>query len=318
MTDNTFNLDELNELKQAYQLIDEKLDGKEIVTPEQIRKASLKNISIFKRMYKFSTTWSLFAITPLLVLIFAFSPNMTTIGFWILGTYLVIDFLLHFLLMRRMKRVDHSELDLRTLLNEESFYNKSAFALTCVGFAFWIVFNYFFLGIIASVAMLVFFILTIGTKTKFFTRKINFREITIPEPKEPGKFRKAMSWLFIGLMAILTLIFAGGIIYNAIGGTMSLMEFLSRAGFIIITAAFVVNFMVLDKYRKGLAGKVSMAITIAVVAGLLMSAIPVVHTAIVSHTFDNGALSPILMGFLTLFLNGTIRNMKDIRNIRNK
>ena len=36
MTDNTFNLDELNELKQAYQLIDEKLDGKEIVTPEQI------------------------------------------------------------------------------------------------------------------------------------------------------------------------------------------------------------------------------------------------------------------------------------------
>ena len=156
MTDNTFNLDELNELKQAYQLIDEKLDGKEIVTPEQIRKASLKNISIFKRMYKFSTTWSLFAITPLLVLIFAFSPNMTTIGFWILGTYLVIDFLLHFLLMRRMKRVDHSELDLRTLLNEESFYNKSAFALTCVGFAFWIVFNYFFLGIIASVAMMVF------------------------------------------------------------------------------------------------------------------------------------------------------------------
>ena len=300
MTDNTFNLDELNELKQAYQLIDEKLDGKEIVTPEQIRKASLKNISIFKRMYKFSTTWSLFAITPLLVLIFAFSPNMTTIGFWILGTYLVIDFLLHFLLMRRMKRVDHSELDLRTLLNEESFYNKSAFALTCVGFA------------------LVFFILTIGTKTKFFTRKINFREITIPEPKEPGKFRKAMSWLFIGLMAILTLIFAGGIIYNAIGGTMSLMEFLSRAGFIIITAAFVVNFMFLDKYRKGQAGKVSMAITIAVVAGLLMSAIPVVHTAIVSHTFDNGALSPILMGFLTLFLNGIIRNMKDIRNIRNK
>jgi hypothetical protein len=115
MTDNTFNLSELDELKQAYQLIDEKLDGKEIVTPEQIRKASLKNISIFKRMYKFSTTWSLFAITPLLVLIFAFSPNMTTTGFWILGIYLTIDFLLHFLLMRRIKLVDHSELDLRTL-----------------------------------------------------------------------------------------------------------------------------------------------------------------------------------------------------------
>ena len=55
MTDNTFNLDELNELKQAYHLIDEKLDGKEIVTPEQIRKVTLKNISIFKTMFKFST-----------------------------------------------------------------------------------------------------------------------------------------------------------------------------------------------------------------------------------------------------------------------
>ena len=311
MTDNTFNLDELNELKQAYQLIDEKLDGKEIVTPEQIRKASLKNISIFKRMHKFSTTWSLFAITPLLVLIFAFSPNMTTTGFWILGIYLTIDFLLHFLLMCRIKLVDHSELDLRTLLNEESFYSKSAFALTCVGFAFWIVFNYFFLGIIASVAMLVFFILTIGTKTKFFTRKINFREITIPEPKEPGKFRKVMTWFFIGLLIIITLIFAGGFIYNAIGGTISPMELLTSAGFIIITAAFVVNALFLDKYRKGQAGKVSMTITIAVVTGMLMTTIPIVYTAIVRHTFNNGVLSPLLIGFLTLFLNGTIKNLRN-------
>ena len=181
MTDNTFNLDELNELKQAYQLIDEKLDGKEIVTPEQIRTVTLKNISNFKRLFKFTTSWSLYAFTPLLILMFAFSPKITATGIWVLCIYLAIDILLHFLLIRKMNSVDHSELDLRTLLSEEIFYNKSAFALSCAGFAFWIVFNYFFLGIGAAIAMLVLFILTIGAKTKFFTRKINYRELVIPE-----------------------------------------------------------------------------------------------------------------------------------------
>ena len=98
MTDNTFNLDELNELKQAYQLIDEKLDGKEIVTPEQIRTVTLKNINIFTRLFKFSTTWSLYALTPILILTFAFSPKITATGIWILCIYLAIDILLHILL----------------------------------------------------------------------------------------------------------------------------------------------------------------------------------------------------------------------------
>ena len=310
MTDNTFNLDELNELKQAYHLIDEKLDGKEIVTPEQIRTVTLKNISNFKRLFKFTTSWSLYAFTPILILMFAFSPRITAIGMWILGIYLGIDILLHFFLIRKMNRVDHSELDLRTLLSEEIFYNKSAFALSCAGFAFWIVFNYFFLGIGAAIAMLVLFILTIGAKTKFFTRKINYRELVIPEYKEPGKFRKAVSWFLIGLMIILGLIFIAGFIYNAIGG-ISLMEFLSRAGYIILLIAFIVNFLFIDKYRKGMADKIFRVITITVAVGLVMSAIPIANTVIINHTFNNGDLSPLLMGFLILGLNGIIKNTRN-------
>ena len=303
MTDNTFNLDELNELKQAYQLIDEKLDGKEIVTPEQIRKATLKNIGIFTRLFKISTTWSLYALTPILILTFAFSPKITATGIWILCIYLAIDILLHILLIRKMNSVDHSELDLRTLLSNELFYNKSAFALSCVGFAFWIVFNYFFLGMGASIAMLVFFLFTIGAKTKFFTQKINFREITLPEYKEPGKFRKAMTWFFLGIMIIVTLLLAGGIIYNAIGGTISPMEILSRAGFIIITIAFVVNVPFLKKYRNGQAGTMSKAITISVAVGMAMTVIPVVNSYIINHTINSAELTPLLIGILTLFIN---------------
>ena len=62
MTDNTFNLDELNELKQTYQLIDEKLDGKEIVTAEQIRTVTLKNIGFFKRVFKREFSWTYLAL----------------------------------------------------------------------------------------------------------------------------------------------------------------------------------------------------------------------------------------------------------------
>ena len=310
MTDNTFNLDELNELKQAYQLIDEKLDGKEIVTPEQIRTVTLKNISNFKRLFKFTTSWSLYAFTPILILMFAFSPRITATGIWVLCIYLGIDILLHFLLIRKMNSVDHSELDLRTLLSEEIFYNKSAFALSCAGFAFWIVFNYFFLGIGAAIAMLVLFILTIGAKTKFFTRKINYRQLVIPEYKEPGKFRKAVSWFLIGLLIILGLIFIAGFIYNAIGG-ISLMEFLSRAGYIILLIAFIVNFLFIDKYRKGMADKIFRVITIAVAVGLVISAIPIANTVIINHTFNNGDLSPLLMGFLILGFNGIIKNTRS-------
>ncbi len=231
MTDNTFNLDELQELKQAYQLIDQKLDGKEIVTPEQIRKVTLKNISIFKTMFKFSTSWSLFAFTPILIFIFAFSPLMTATGMWILGIYLAVELSLHFLLIRKMNRVDHSELDLRTLLSEESLYTKSAFALSCAGFAFWIVFNYFYMGIGASIAMLVLFILAIGSRTRFFTKKVSIRELTLPvEPKEPGKLRKAISWFFLSILIIVTLILGAGLIYNTVGGTVNPMEFLTSAG----------------------------------------------------------------------------------------
>ena len=318
MTDNTFNLDELNELKQAYQLIDEKLDGKEIVTPDQIRKATLQNISIFKNMFKMGTSWALFAFTPLLIITFAFSPNMSATGIWILCIYLAIDLLLHFLLIRKMNRMDHSELDLRTLLSEESFFTKSAFALSCAGFIFWIVFNYFFLGIGASIAMLVFFLLLIGTKTKFFTRKINYREVAIPEYKEPGKFRKAVTWFLLGIMIIITLILAGGYIYNLVGGTMTAMELLSNAGYIILITAFTINTLFINKYRNGQAAKISRAITITVAVGMVMSAIPIVNSAVINHCLNKGDFLPFLIGILTLFMNSSIRNYRNIRNIRNK
>ena len=312
MTDNTFNLDELNELKQAYQLIDEKLDGKEIVTPEQIRKVTLKNISIFKTMFKFSTSWSLFAFTPILIFIFAFSPKITATGMWILGIYLAVELALHFLLIRKMNRVDHSELDLRTLLSEESLYTKSAFALSCAGFAFWIVFNYFYMGIGASIAMLVLFILAIGSRTRFFTKKVSVRELTLPvEPKEPGKLRKAISWFFLSILIIVTLILGAGLIYNTVGGTVNPMEFLTSAGRVIIYIAFAVNFLFLERYRKGLADKLFRVITIAIIVGMVLSAIPIAHSIVINQTFNNGTLSPLLIGTLALFIDGTIKRTRN-------
>ena len=312
MTDNTFNLDELQELKQAYQLIDQKLDGKEIVTPEQIRKVTLKNISIFKTMFKFSTSWSLFAFTPILIFIFAFSPLMTATGMWILGIYLAVELALHFLLIRKMNRVDHSELDLRTLLSEESLYTKSAFALSCAGFAFWIVFNYFYMGIGASIAMAVIFILAIGSRTRFFTKKVSVRELTLPvEPKEPGKIRKAISWFFLSILIIVTLILGAGLIYNTVGGTVNPMEFLTSAGSVIVYIAFAVNFLFLERYRKGLADKLFRVITIAIIVGMVLSAIPIAHSIVINQTFNNGTLSPLLIGTLALFIDGTIKRTRN-------
>ena len=161
--------------------------------------------------------------------------------------------------------------------------------------------------------MLVLFLFAIGTKTKFFTRKINFREIVIPEYKEPGKFRKAVTWFFLGILIIITLIFTAGIIYNAIGGTLSPMEFLARAGYIIITIAFIVNALFLGKYRKGEGQKMSKVITITVAVGMVMVAIPIVNSFIINHTINSGELSPLFIGILTLFLSKITGFYKNIK-----
>ena len=40
MTNENIKLEELEELRETFQLMDEKLDSQEIVTPEQIREAT--------------------------------------------------------------------------------------------------------------------------------------------------------------------------------------------------------------------------------------------------------------------------------------
>ncbi len=131
------------------------------------------------------------------------------------------------------------------------------------------------------------------------------------EPKEPGKFRKAMSWFFLSILIIVTLILGAGLIYNTVGGTVNPMEFLTSAGSVIIYIAFAVNFLFLERYRKGLADKLFRVITIAIIVGIVLSAIPIAHSIVINQTFNNGTLSPLLIGTLALFIDGTIKRTRN-------
>ena len=116
-----------------------------------------------------------------------------------------------------------------------------------------------------------------------------------------------MSWFFLSILIIVTLILGAGLIYNTVGGTVNPMEFLTSAGRVIIYIAFAVNFLFLERYRKGLADKLFRVITIAIIVGMVLSAIPIAHSIVINQTFNNGTLSPLLIGTLALFIDGTIK-----------
>ena len=304
MTDNTFNLDELNELKQAYQLIDEKLDGKEIVTTEQIRTVTLKNISFFKRVFKRDFSWTYLAFMPLLILVFAIEHVLTQKAICVLGIYLLVEFLLRFMLIRKMNRVDHSTLDLKTMLEEENSYMKASIAIACFGYLFWTAFNYIFISSTVAIVFLVIVLLMLLTKTDFFRKRFNIRTIATPvEPSEPGKIRRIFLWITSTLLAVVIILMLTGVGYNVFNGNINLMELCHRAGMIICCIALVLQGFFLKKIRRGEAQTLAKITSILLIIAIVLSLISVVNLLITKSTVEYTQTFPLLIGILVLYSN---------------
>ena len=295
MTDNTFNLDELNELKQAYQLIDEKLDGKEIVTPEQIRTVTLENISFFKRAFKRDFSWSYLAFIPILFIYLAINHDLTVTSICVLGVYVLIEFTLRVLLIRKMNRADLSALDLKTLLQEESNYRKADIGIACFTCIYWTVFNF-----------LVFFFLSILFRTDFFKKGINLRTLTASaDVSEPGMFRRIYLWVLSSILSLILIIMIIGYAKNVITGQIDLMAICSRAGMIIICIAMVIDGFFLKKIRMGQARTLAKVIIVLSIIAIVITLIPVAQLLITKTAIEFIDFFPIVLGLLLIYSNTT-------------
>lgn len=307
MSDKNLNLSELDELKQAYHLIDEKLDDKEIVTPEQIRTVTLNNISFLKRAFKKDLSWSYLAFVPLLIIWFIINGSLTVAAMWTLGIYFVVELTLRFLLIRLTNRVDHSTLDLKTLLEEENRYRKADIAIACLGFIFFTVFNFVFLNTAVAVTFIALMSLMILGKTNFFRKGISLRRWRETEITEPGKFRRVMSWIWTTILSLSVLILITGWSYNAINGQIDLMELFSRAGFVMICIAVILQRGFRKKIRTGESDIAYKAVMIVAIIAIVLSSVPLAKIIITKTAVRYFDFFPIVFGVLILHINSSLR-----------
>lgn len=304
MTDNTFNLDELNELKQAYQLIDEKLDGKEIVTPEQIRTVTLKNISFFKRSFKRDFSWSYLAFLPILFIYLAINHYLTATAIYVSVIYLAIEFTLRILLIRRMNRADLSALDLKTLLEEENRYRKADIGIALFSCIYWTVFNFIYINPTVGILCLVFLFLIFLFKTDFLIKGISLRSLTASaEMSEPRKFRRIYLWIMSSLLAVIGILLIISYIKNILAGQIDIMHMCSTAGLIAICIAMIIDGFFLKRIRMGQAETLTKIITILSIFAIVITMIPVTKIIIAGTAIEYVDFFPIIMGALLLYTN---------------
>jgi len=136
MNENILELHELEELKAAYNLMDERLDGQEIVSDEQLRETMMRKFADIRQNAKEALIWGDLIFVPILAWWVWTYSRLTLLGMIILGVYWVASLIFRFFILRRTKKEDYGSYDLKTLVEKESGYTKNIkyFGITTVIF----------------------------------------------------------------------------------------------------------------------------------------------------------------------------------------
>ena len=125
MNENILELHELDELKAAYNLMDERLDGQEIVSEEQLHEAMMRKLSDIRKNLKEGIIWGNLLFVPAMAWWAWAYGRLSLVGMIILGMYWVASLIFRFVILRRTKKEDYGSYDLKTLVEKESNYSKN-------------------------------------------------------------------------------------------------------------------------------------------------------------------------------------------------
>ena len=125
MNENILELHELDELKAAYNLMDERLDGQEIVSDEQLREAMMRKFNDIRESLKEGLIWTNLLFVPALAWWAWATSQLTLFGIILLSMYWVASLIFRFVILRRTKKEDYGSYDLKTLVEKESSYAKN-------------------------------------------------------------------------------------------------------------------------------------------------------------------------------------------------
>jgi hypothetical protein len=159
MNEDNMNLNELEELRESYHLMDEKLDGQEIVTPEQIRVVIEKKVTLLKSGLMHFLIWIYVIGFPLITVVIHFTSGLSNLALWIVGIYTLVGIGINVFLLCKVSRKDFVELDLSTLMHREKRYRRIYLSLLVITYVFWLVFAFVFVSITYGIILIVFLLL---------------------------------------------------------------------------------------------------------------------------------------------------------------
>ena len=137
---NINELFELEELKATYKLMDERLDGQEIVSNEQLRDTMMRKFTDMRQNLKEGIVWGNLLFVPVFAWHLWATSRLTLLGMIMLGVYWVASLVFRFVILRRTKKEDYGGYDLKTMVEKEASYAKHIKWGSVIMLVFWVVF----------------------------------------------------------------------------------------------------------------------------------------------------------------------------------
>ena len=253
MSENIVELHELDELKAAYNLMDERLDGQEIVSDEQLREAMMRRFTNLRQSLKQNLIWGDLLFVPVLAWWAWAYSSLSLVGIIILGVYFVASVIFRLVMLRRTKKEDYGSYDLKTLVEKEANYTKNV-KLFSIGSAIFIIafFLLMFVGR-ARIELYIFLILNLVILIPVLIRwlvikyKYNGKAID-PATGNPrklgGKWASIIGYSLFGLAACLFLV-AGvmSVIDSVALGWLALLKGLIYVSFFIAAVVLILGIL---------------------------------------------------------------------------
>ena len=243
MNENILELHELDELKAAYNLMDERLDGQEIVSDEQLREAMMRRFTNLRQTLKQNLIWGDLLFLPVLAWWAWAYGRLSLVAIIILGVYFVASVIFRLVMLRRTKKEDYGSYDLKTLVEKEANYTKNVKWFS-IGSAIFIIafFLLMFVGR-ARIELYIFLILNLVILIPVLIRwlvikfKYNGKAID-PATGNPrklgGKWASIIGYSLFGLGACLFLV----------SGVMSVMESAAFGWLALLKGIIYVSFFI--------------------------------------------------------------------------
>ena len=217
MNENILELHELDELKAAYNQMDERLEGQEIVSDEQLRVVMGRRMNFIRKDAKELVVMINMVLLPLIAFVEYYNGRLNGLGSIVLSVDWIVTLLFGLYLLRLARTDDYSTLDVKTLCEKNSQYQKLTKWFVPIIVLF--IPLYFFMSYIAEgslgAGIIIFCLLSIPLGIGYFVGysyrrniiKKEYHGIDIdPETGGPVKITKKHKGVFILLISLYSIL----------------------------------------------------------------------------------------------------------------